>query len=197
MMKGFIFDFDGVIDNTEKFSVKYQKKFGISDDEMQPFFKGIFQKILIGEADLKEEVKPYLKKWKWQGSAEDFLTFWFESEDCLDYRVISAIKEQGKKCFLATDQEKYRMEYIKNKMGMRELMDEIFYSVPFGVRKFKKEFYRKMCEEILEDFSIKKSELVFWDDHKLKVEEAEKFGIKSYLYNNFNDFQGEVNKYLK
>lgn len=198
MTKGFVFDFDGVLTQAEKFSVKYQKKFGISEKEMQLFFRGGFQDILIGKKDLKEEIAPYLKKWKWTGTLEDFLIYWFES-DSLDERVIDVIesvKKSGAKCFLATNQEKYRMEYVRNEMGMGSLMDEIFFSAEMGVKKSEKKFFQKMIQSILENFSIESGNLIFWDNSLFNVEKAREVDIKSHVYKDFDDFKKIMNKYL-
>ena len=62
-IKAIVLDADGVIINKpDMFSVQYQKEFGISNEVMLPFFKGRFQDCLTGKADLKEELKPFLKK---------------------------------------------------------------------------------------------------------------------------------------
>lgn len=37
-----LFDTDGVVVNGGMWSVPYQEKFGVSNDEMLPFFKGVF-----------------------------------------------------------------------------------------------------------------------------------------------------------
>jgi len=36
-------------------------------------FKNEFQPCLVGEADLKEQINPYLEKWGWKKSVDDFL----------------------------------------------------------------------------------------------------------------------------
>ena len=63
-LKGILFDVDGVVVKSEMFSVQYQKKFEISNDEMLPFFTGIFQECIVGKADLKEALPEWLAKWK-------------------------------------------------------------------------------------------------------------------------------------
>ena len=78
-IKGILFDADGVIINSEKFSVPYQKKFNVHVDEITPFFKGEFKECIVGRADLVKIIQPWLQKWKWKGSAEEFLEFWFKA----------------------------------------------------------------------------------------------------------------------
>ena len=56
--KCILLDVDGVLVNSEMFSLQYQKRFNLPQDIMLPFFKGVFQDCLIGKADLKEAVAP-------------------------------------------------------------------------------------------------------------------------------------------
>ena len=139
-----LFDADGVIINTgEQMSQKYVRKFGVDTKDLVDFFGGIFAKCLVGEADLKVEVVPYLKKWGWNGSMDEFLAWWFDAEHCMDKRVIEVIQELKKKgvsVYLATNQEKYRGEYMKMEMGFGKLFDKVFISAEVGHKKPDKEF---------------------------------------------------------
>lgn len=66
MIKVIIFDADGVlIHGKRKFSITLAKKHRIPLEVTLPFFTGPFQKSLIGNADLKEIISPYLEKWGW------------------------------------------------------------------------------------------------------------------------------------
>lgn len=76
MKKCILFDANGVVVNSDMFSDQYQKEYEISNNEMLPFFKGEFQDCLVGKADLIESLKPWLPKWKWTGSVDEFLQYW-------------------------------------------------------------------------------------------------------------------------
>jgi putative hydrolase of the HAD superfamily len=63
---------------------------------------------LIGKADLKEVVRPFLKEWGWEKSVEDFLDYWFKSEHKIDEELVDYIQELRKKgvnCYLVTNQK--------------------------------------------------------------------------------------------
>ncbi len=83
-IKVILFDVDGVVVQAGQFSLKYQREFGLADDAMLSFFKGTFQDCVVGKTDLLVAVKPFLKEWKWDKTAEEFLQFWFKAEHCLN-----------------------------------------------------------------------------------------------------------------
>ncbi|MFA7245476.1 MAG: HAD-IA family hydrolase [Candidatus Magasanikbacteria bacterium] len=190
--KVFLFDTDGVVVLSEMFSNHYSQKNNIPKEEMLPFFTGVFQDCMKGKADLKEVIKPWLVKWQWNESVDEFLKQWFEHENNIDEKVIEFInqlKKEGIKCYLATNQEKYRTEYLKNKMKFGELFDGIFSSAYIGHKKPTKEFY----EFILDNLNIPAKEIFYLDDDVKNIEIAKELGIESYLYKDFDKFI----KYLK
>jgi putative hydrolase of the HAD superfamily len=198
--KCILFDADGVIIKADVFSIQYQKQFGVSNDKMLPFFKGVFQDCLVGKADLKEVVHPYLDDWKWTGTVDDFLEFWFKAEHHIDERMLKLIKVlQGKniKCYLVTKQEKHRTEYIRNEMGLEDVFDHIFSSADIGSKKPEREFYESIFQWIEKTDGFKKDELFFVDDSRENVDAAREFGIDSMLYQNFDDFEKKVTTLVK
>ena len=131
IIKAIIFNADGVvIDSPKIFSVQYQEKYKISYNKMLVFFDTVFQDCLVDRADLKEAIKPYLKDWQWDKSIDELLKFWFKAEYKPNLKMISFIKklrEKGIKCYLMTNQEKYRTEYIKKEMNFDHIFDQVFF----------------------------------------------------------------------
>jgi putative hydrolase of the HAD superfamily len=194
-----LFDATGVVVSASMFSVQYQKQFGVSNDEMLPFFRGPFGDCLRGRADLKEAVEPYLGDWKWPGTAAEFLQFWFEAEHQVNKRIldlISDLRKKGMGCYLATNQEKYRTEYIKNEMGLKDYFDQIFPSSEIGFQKPEAGFYKYIFEKINEGSSVSKGEILLVDDSRENVEEADKFGLKGYFYEDFESFSKQLNSLI-
>jgi len=158
---------------------------------MLPFFEGDFQKCVVGQSDLIEEIKPWLTKWKWKGTAEEFLQAWFKAEHRIDERVVDAIKDlkkSGIRCSLATKQEKYRMQYMKKQMGF----DDIFASADIGYKKPEKEYYEFILDEMNNKHNIYPQEIMFFDDAQENVDVAKKLGIDANFYKNFEQFQQTV-----
>lgn len=199
-IKCVLFDADGVIINSDKFSVEYFKKFGVSNEEMDPFFKGEFKDCIVGKGDLIELVKPWLPKWKWKGSAQEFLDFWFKAEHKIDKRIVKIIKKLKKakiKCYLATNQEKYRIKYMKKEMEFDGLFEEIFASGEIGHKKPDTQFFQHILEKLKREHNISPEEIMFFDDSLKHIEEAKILGIDAHHYNNFDDLEKTISKVLK
>lgn len=191
-IKVVVFDADGVIINSpDYFSVQYEKEFGVSSDIIQPFFKNRFRDCVIGKADLKEELALSLDEWKWKGTPEELMKYWFKAEHYIDERVVKKIellKEKGIKCHLGTQQEKYRMEYIKKEMGFEHIFDEIYSSCDIGYEKPDKRFFEFIYNDLNKTGDIKPEEIMFWDDKQSIVNVAKELGWQGYLYTNFDEF---------
>jgi FMN phosphatase YigB (HAD superfamily) len=92
MIKVAIFDVDGVLVNGERFSTALDRDYGISIEKTLPFFNGEFQHCLVGNADLKEAVTPYLLDWGWDKGADIFLDYWFNAEHTINKELIDYIQ---------------------------------------------------------------------------------------------------------
>lgn len=193
MIKAIIFDTDGMTVNSEMFSVQYNKDYGVPMDSLLPFFKNEFQPCLVGKADLIKEIENYLPTWGWKDSVDKFLNYWFDAENHVDKRIVEAIKKikkSGIKCYLATNQEKYRTQYLRNEMGFSKIFDKVFSSAEVGYKKPQLEFF----EHILNETGLNKDEVQFWDDTEENIQGAKEFGFDAHLYQNFEGFAVNLNK---
>jgi putative hydrolase of the HAD superfamily len=196
MITTILFDADGVLINGESFSTQLEKDYGISSQQTTPFFSSEFPSCLIGEADLKQKLEPYLKQWGWQKSAEELLQYWFEVEHSLDEELIAYIQNlraRGIKCIVATNQEKYRAEYMLDKMGFKNSFDDLYASAHLGSKKPDEEFFERILKKI---GNPKKNEVLFWDDATSNIKAAKSVGINAELYTSFEDFKGKMNRYM-
>lgn len=183
-----MFDADGVLVHAEMFSLQLERKYGITHEQVRPFYTGVFNLAMTGEADLREIIEPFLQEWGWSGSVDDFLQEWFEYEHVLDEEFLNNIQKlraKGFKCYVATNQEKYRAQYMIDKMGFGDSFDKVFASAHLGVQKPDQLYYQK----ILEETGANKDEVLFWDDLEKNIVGAKKFGIHAEVFENVEQFK--------
>lgn len=145
---------------------------------------------------MKEQIQKYLPQWGWSGSVDDILQYWFKAEHYVDQRFIENIvqlKEKGIGCYLATVQEKYRTEYMRNEMGFGKLFDDIFASAYIGYKKQQPEFWRAVMNSIP---TKEKASVIIWDDEQEAIDAANKFGFDGYLYIGFEEYKNVMKKLI-
>ena len=99
----------------------------------------------------------------------------------INFELIENIKELRKskiKCVLATNQEKYRLEYMKKEMEFETIFDKIYSSNFIGFKKPDIEYYKY----ILDDLDENPNNITFYDDRRENVESAKLLGINAILY---------------
>ena len=184
MIKAVLLDADGVvIKNHDYFSNRYKKDFGksLNDDVITSFFRNEYKQTAIGKADLKELLGEKLDEWGWKGTIDELLKYWFEGERELNEEVLDTAKklqEKGIKVCLASDNEKYRAEYLLDEVGIKPLFDRTFFSCFVGHTKSEPEFFEKIINEL----GFKPDEIVYFDDDQKNVDVAKELGIDARFY---------------
>jgi putative hydrolase of the HAD superfamily len=194
MIKVILFDCDGLIIRHEKyFTVRLAADKGVVlDDENQEqkkFFNGIFLDCETGKADLKQEISKNLGLWHWEGKVEDLMDYWFSGEAKIEGELkdfILNLKQKGYKCFISTNNEKYRAEYLWSVAGLKNIFDGFFASCNVGHFKEDQGFWEKVYQNLS---GLEKHEILVWDDDMPNVEAASKFGFNSEFYSNFGNFK--------
>ena len=195
MIKVLLFDADGVLITGEMFSRILAKEYGISVEQTEPFFDGPFQECVVGNADLKETVAPYLEGWGWKTGVDSFRDYWFSCEHLIDQELIAYIQEcrkRGIKCYIATNQEKHRAHYMLNTLGFADSFDKLYASAHLGHKKPDINYFIKLLKELGD---VEKDEILFWDDSTENIRVAREFGINAELYTSFPDFQKRMRIY--
>jgi len=195
LIKVVLFDVDGVLANGEPFSRHLERDYGITQQRVGAFFGGSFQQCLVGNADLKQELVQHIQQWGWQGSVDEFVDYWFRSEHCINEPLVQAVqqmRQRGLRCYLATDQEKYRTAYILDHMGFANAFDGIFSSAHVGYTKRDPRFFEHILQTL---HPVKATEILFWDDTPAKVEVARSAGIQAEMYHDFTSFTEKMSHY--
>jgi putative hydrolase of the HAD superfamily len=186
-----IFDADGVVTTSNKFAENLERDFGTKPEALLPFFDGPFQETLVGKADLKVVIQPYLKDWNWTKSVDELLTYWFRAEDSVNDEVIETIeglRAKGIKCYLATNQEKYRLEYMRETMKFKYVFNGLFSSADLGCKKPDPQFFDRLLKRIDPKREIPRKEILFWDDTEANIKAAKDLGMQAHLYTDLTTF---------
>ncbi|HYE21982.1 MAG TPA: HAD family hydrolase [Verrucomicrobiae bacterium] len=188
MIKAILFDADGVtLEKKGYFSDRFAKDYNLPTELVASFFKEKFDACQRGQADLKQEIQPYLEKWDWQRSVDDFLIYWFASDFTEEHQILTKIDElrsRGIKCFLVSNQEKYRATYFKNSREFSSHFDGFFFSCEIGHLKKEKEFFT----EVLKKLDIPGEEIMYFDNEEKNIKAAAELRIESYIFGSFQNF---------
>jgi len=189
------FDADGVVVNPQKqFSRHLAQEHGISPAMTRSFFEGVFNDCLVGKANLKAVLPPFLKDWGWEGSVDEFIQIWLLTDHVVDGRLLKAIhslRSNGLICCLTTSQERNRAEYMKAKMGFQEIFDQLFFSCEIGWQKPHHTYYQRVEQAL----NVDKGSILLWDDARSNVEAARECGWNAELYTNFDEFEQSIKHY--
>ncbi len=188
--KAILFDADGVTIIGERFSVQYARDFGVSTETLDPFFRtDAFAQCLLGKGDLKEIIVPYLDAWQWKGSVDELLTYWFRAESGVDAALVDWVRElraSGVRCYLATNNEPYRTQYLREQVGLGGVFDGVLSSGEIGVKKIDPRYF-EIAYAPLAAAGIAKHEVVLFDDLQENIDCASQFGFAAHFYTTLED----------
>lgn len=183
-MKAFVFDLDGVICVGPRFTHSLERAYGIAHARWVPFFGGPFLDCLVGRRDLKAELAEAAPQLGWTGGVDALLKFWFEMEQvvCAEaLACVAALRTRGHPCYLGTNQERYRSDYLATEMGLAAKFDGIHSSSRIGHAKPSLDYFRAVQEH------VGSSDLVLIDDSIDNVRAAETCGWSALHYHDTRD----------
>ncbi len=183
MIKAILFDLDGVVmvGREKYYSVRYAEEHDVPIEHVNEFFLGPFRKCVFGSCDLKEEIEPFLSKWKWTGTTEEFLDKWFAAESKVDETVlatIDALRAKGYRCYIASRQEKYRLAYLLDTVGLRAHFDGYFSTCDIGFDKHEPAYWHYVRAEL----GVAPEEILFLDDAQKNIDYARSIGVDAHFY---------------
>ncbi len=192
-MKAVVFDADGMMILGDRPSLRLVRDYGVPQELVNKFFENEFKPCVLGQSDLKKAVAPYLKLWGWKGTMDEFLHFWFAQSYKVDERLreaVAKLRAEGIKCILATNQEKYRVQFMKNEMDLAEIFDAIVASSDIGVKKPSPLFFDALMKVLP---GVEEKEVVFWDDRPDSIDAAKAYGFQAELFSGTDAFLKRMN----
>jgi putative hydrolase of the HAD superfamily len=165
--------------------VVYTKSHGFNIEPFTRFFENDWRDYVTGKKDLKQHIVDNPDFWKWNGSPDSLLDYWFKTEDVRNEELlplIQQLRKSGIKCYVATEQEKYRTDYMKKHM-FEGLFDDVFSTCDIGCKKNDPLFFKTIIAKLGQEINdVQASNILFFDDSKSKVDTALSVGIDARLY---------------
>lgn len=190
--KAILFDADGMTIISQKFSDRIQAEYGISWEKMKSFFQGPFSQCQLGRADLKEELVKVMGEWGWKGTVEELMNYWFKTGSEINLGIpelIKGLQDQGTKCYLATNQEKYRAAYLRNELGLGKIFDGMMVSADIGHMKDEEAFFVEAVNQLQEP----RDQILFVDHEEKNLKAAASVGLTRYKYETLGAFREYLN----
>ncbi|MBB6489020.1 HAD-IA family hydrolase [Rhizobium lusitanum] len=144
----------------------------------EAFFKPYWQDIVTGRDALEPRLSEVLGEIAPQLPAKTLIDYWFENDSRLDHGLLedlAALRADGTKMFLATNQEHMRAAYLMETLQLSQRFDGVFYSAALGHQKPTVEFFLLATERV----GFAPNEIGFIDDVEANIEAARQFGWKA------------------
>jgi len=183
-----IFDADAVFLRSTRPADYLEQRYGITREMLGPFFMKNAQS-LIGRADIKAIIPPFLKEWGITESIDEFLAEAFSAGSEIDpgvAEIVAELRGRGVTCCLATNQDKHRMAYLDERLKIREYFDRSFVSCELGVKKPEHDFYHAIQAHFPD------VNLVFWDDQPSNVQAAQECGWTAFVFTEVSQLRSEI-----
>ena len=129
---------------------------------------------LLGEASWLEILPALLERWGVPHLYDRALQVWLTivpQEGVRD--VVSALRAEGVRCYLATNQTEHRGRYMAENLGYDDLLDGAFWSYELGVAKPDPAFFNAVLDRV----GLEAHEVFFVDDSARNVEAARAVGL--------------------
>jgi putative hydrolase of the HAD superfamily len=122
-------------------------------------------------------------------TVDDLLSIWEQFDlDPEAVAVLTAVRDLGVPCMLATNQQDHRVQHMREVRGYDDLVDGSYYSSEIGAMKPDRVFF----ERVLDDLGLPGEQVGFVDDVPANVEAARSVGIRAVLHDPESGAEGLV-----
>ena len=184
MIRAILFDADGVL---QKPSVDWWSALGrlithSGPQDVDAFVSDVFsaeEPSLTGTGDFGAELAVVLSRWGCPERLNDCLSIWTSTQtEAPILETVQSIRKRGVPCYVASNQQAHRAEYMSDRLGYKELFDGEFYSFSIGWRKPNPTYF----QSILTQLNLPPDSVAFVDDRQDNVDSATALGMHSALF---------------
>jgi putative hydrolase of the HAD superfamily len=197
MIQAIVFDADGVLVKPPSwFVTRAHELYGVPKAEFMAFIHGEFKRCTTGELDLEVALVPLLERWRVPVSIPEFIQNWLEHENVLDLEMleeIALLRAMRLPCFVGTNQERNRANFMRLEMGLQAATDGVFASCDLGARKPDQAFFDRLAERL----NLDPARLLLIDDSHENVAGARAAGWCAEHFTTRQAFQKRLLSHMK
>jgi putative hydrolase of the HAD superfamily len=168
MIQAIVFDADGVLVKPKSwFVTRAHELYGVPKAQFMAFIHGEFKRCTTGELDLEVALVPFLERWKVPVSIPEFIQNWLEHENAIDpvmLEEVRALRASGMPCFIGTNQERNRANFMRLEMGFQAATDGVFASCDLGARKPHPAFFDRLAAQFSDQLKLEPASILLIDD---------------------------------
>jgi putative hydrolase of the HAD superfamily len=179
-----LFDADGVLQATdEKWFYATSALIGTDDEEqVERFFGDIMTaelSSLAGRQPFAGPMGEVLARWNVTTPVAEVLELWHHINVDRDVlAAVRALRADGVRCALATNQHPERAAYMRENLGYEEVFDDLFYSCDLGVAKPDPAYFTEAVRRL----GTEPGRTLLLDDNRDNVAGAREAGLLAELF---------------
>jgi putative hydrolase of the HAD superfamily len=177
-----LLDADGVVQNPHRDWEQALTELCGGEQNLKPFLEDVFraeEPFLTGEPGFPAALEVVLNRWNRRALIQDALHIWTLIEPVPEIlALVEYLRRRGTKVFLASNQERYRADYMTKEIGYEEKFDALFYSCDLGHVKPSTEYFHEIANRL----QVELENLLLIDDNKDNVETAISLGMNAEVF---------------
>lgn len=196
MIKAITFDLDGVyfVNGKQNF-YKNLVNLGVAEDEANRVFakseemNGLYK---TGKWSDEEFWSWAGQEWKLELSPEQIIDLMIKGYQVDEgvAEIVRKVRMAGYKTLICSNNFPARINELEKKFGFLKDFDAWALSYEVGVTKPDE----KIFEELIRKSGCRSEEIIYSDDHEEKMEGAKNLGVVTFVYQNLEQFLGEIKR---
>lgn len=179
-----LFDADGVLQLPRAGWRELLAGFSGTDDpaKREAFLADVFAAeapTQTGAYDFRDALAGVLRRWGSNADVDDALRPWTTIDVDADVlEVVGALRAQGTRCYLATNQQNVRAAYMRSALGLDRWFDAQFYSSEMGLAKPDPAYFTAIVRTV----GVPAEYAFFVDDRADNVDGARRAGLRAEVF---------------